>query len=186
MVCQVCFEAASRSLCEACARRLRVAKERVLPGGVRLIAAYEHEGPARALIHNLKYRGNTLFSELVAEKLAGRLPLLPLVPIPRSWSRQIGYGIDPARQISLSLGRRMGVPVLDLLKAPLHAPRRAGGDHSAAPYPFGLRSRPSTGYLLVDDVVTTGATVLTAAKTLGFDRLALVVAANAADRCLVQ
>jgi hypothetical protein len=35
-------------------------------------------------------------------------------------------------------------------------------------------------------VVTTGATVLSAAKTLGMGRLALVVAGNVADRCLVR
>jgi predicted amidophosphoribosyltransferase len=35
--------------------------------------------------------------------------------------------------------------------------------------------------VLVDDVVTTGATVRSARKTLGSDQLALVIAANVAD-----
>jgi predicted amidophosphoribosyltransferase len=35
--------------------------------------------------------------------------------------------------------------------------------------------------MLVDDVVTTGATIRSAAATLGFGRIALVIAANLAD-----
>jgi predicted amidophosphoribosyltransferase len=157
-----------------------------LPGGFRLVAAFEHEGPARALVHNLKYRGIIWYAEVVAEALAPRLPTIPLVPIPRAWSRQVGYGIDPSRQIASALARRLATPVLDLLRPPLHSKRRAGGDHGIMPRPFRLLRPPETKYQLVDDVVTTGATVMAAARSLGSEQLALVVAANAADRCLVS
>jgi predicted amidophosphoribosyltransferase len=150
------------------------------------MAAYEHEGPARSLVHDLKYRGLVDYAGMVADILAPRLPRLPLVPIPRAWSRQLVYGIDPAREIARSLSERMGVPVLELLRPPLHSRRRAGGDHRRPPPRFGLNRPTTLRFLLVDDVVTTGGTVLAAGKILGFDRLALVVAANAADRCLVS
>jgi predicted amidophosphoribosyltransferase len=40
---------------------------------------------------------------------------------------------------------------------------------------------PDGRFVLVDDVVTTGATIRSAISSLGSDRIALVIAANLAD-----
>lgn len=185
MVCNVCHTFASGTVCDRCLRSLHPAAERILDGGIRLVSAFEHEGAARDLVHALKYRGLTGFADLVVAAVADRVPRLPVVPVPRAWSRQIGFGVDPAKEIGSRLADRLGVPLWDLLSPPIHSRRRAGGDHSR-PAPR-LDGRPAPGrYVLVDDVVTTGATVLSAGKTLGIGRLALVVAGNAADRCLVR
>jgi predicted amidophosphoribosyltransferase len=151
-----------------------------------LIAAFEHAGVARQLVHGLKYRGLTAYADLVVEEVVDRVPELPIVPVPRAWSRQVAYGVDPAREIARRLARARSLPLLDLLLPPVHSVRRAGGDHSRPPPGFTARAELSGWYVLVDDVVTTGATVRSATKTPGFERLALVVAANAADRCLVR
>ena len=132
-------------------------------------------------MHGLKYRGMTSFADLVVEMVSPRMQALPVVPVPRTWSRQLRYGIDPAREIGLRLARAKDVPLLDLLAAPLHAPRRAGGDHNRPPPELRMAKAISGPVVLVDDVVTTGATVRSAVKTLGSDRIALVLAATLAD-----
>ena len=106
MLCQVCHLPARRFLCERCRNGLRPAPERLLDGGIRVVAAFEHSGVARDLVLGLKYRGLTAFAELVAETLASRVPALPIVPVPRTWSRQMRYGVDPAREIAIRLAGR--------------------------------------------------------------------------------
>ena len=181
MLCQGCHRFGGDFLCDRCRANLRPASERILEGGIRLVAAFEHAGVARELVHGLKYRGLTLFADLVVDIVAPRVPPLPVVPVPRTWSRQILYGVDPAREIGLRLARALDVPLLELLSPPIHARRRAGGDHSMPAPELRARRRPGGAFVLVDDVVTTGATVSSAARALAMGRLALVVAANAAD-----
>lgn len=181
MLCQGCHSPTSGFLCARCRGELRPAPERILEDGIRLVAAFEHSGVARELVHGLKYRGLTPFADLVVELVAPRVPRLPIVPVPRTWSRQILYGIDPAREIGLRLARALEVPLWDLLSAPIHARRRAGGDHSRPPPRFRARETTAGPIVLVDDVVTTGATVRSAARTLGMSRLALVLTATATD-----
>jgi predicted amidophosphoribosyltransferase len=186
MLCSSCHAPSSGLLCPRCVAGLRPAPERVLEGGIRLVAAFEHVGPARELVHGLKYRGQAGYADLVVSALVERVPPLPVVPVPRAWTRQMFYGVDPAREIATRLARALDVPLWDLLHPPIHSRRRAGGDHSLPAGRFSSGGPAPGPYVLVDDVVTTGATVRSAANSLGSDRLALVVAANAADRCLVR
>jgi predicted amidophosphoribosyltransferase len=181
MLCQACHRPARRFLCPRCVATLRPAPDRILEGGIRVVAAFQHTGVARDLVLGLKYRGLSRFADLVVESLAPRVPALPLVPIPRTWSRQIRYGVDPAREIALRLARTRGVPLLDLLRPALHAPRRAGGDHRRPASRLGVGRIPEGRVILVDDVVTTGATIRSAASSIGSERIALVIAANLAD-----
>lgn len=165
-------------VCPACQQRLTPAPERVLAGGVRVVGAFEHSGAAKDLIHNLKYRAVVGYPDIVARELAPRIPRLPLVPVPRAWSRRLKYGIDPATVLARALGKWMDLPVLPLLRPQVHTPRRAGGDHSRSVPQF--RARRPDGYrvILVDDVVTTGRTVRAAIESLGVTRVQMVVAAN--------
>ncbi len=180
MLCQACHRFHSgHLLCAACRQQLRLASDRLLPGGVRLIAAFEHSGPAKTLIHHFKYRGLAEYADLAASVLAKRLPELPLLPVPRARTRRFRYGIDPARALADRLARHLGVPVLSLLQPPLHSHRRAGGDHSRVVTEFRLRQAPEGPVLVVDDVVTTGATMLSAIISIGENRVRAAVAANA-------
>lgn len=131
-------------------------------------------------MHLLKYQGVTAYASMVAGALAGRLPDLALVPIPRVLSRRIKYGIDPALVIAREVAARTGQPVIRALGAPSHARRRAGGDHHRPPPIFRLRKSLREPVILVDDVVTTGGTILSATDALGADIVALVAAANVA------
>ena len=196
MLCLACHRPCGTALCAHCRRLTQMGSDRLLPGGIRLIVAFEHTGPARTLVHHLKYRGITEYADLVASTLAPRLPRLPLVPVPRALTRRIRYGVDPAVVLASMLSKRLDVPVFPLLRAPVHSRRRAGGDHSRSVSGFKVRpleqsprGRPleqsSRGrtlpgrVLVVDDVVTTGATLLSAIASLGEDRVHAAVAANA-------
>lgn len=180
MVCQVCHRRSGRFVCSGCATGLQPAPDRLLPNGVRLVSAFEHSGPAASLVHDLKYRGLTRFAEVVAVLLAKDLPALPLVPVPRAWSRLLRYGVDPAREIAERIATLNGAAVLASFTRPLHMPRRAGGDHSQPPMPLKVNRYPRERVIVVDDVVTSGATLLGAIESLGLDRVAMAASANAA------
>lgn len=177
MVCLACHEVTPGRLCRRCEGTLRSAPDRLVDG-VRVVAGFEHRGAAKVMVHHLKYRGVVDFSEMVADRLAGRLPPVPLVPVPRVLTRKVKYGVDPARVIAGSLARRLDVPVFDALARPLHAPRRAGRDHSVPVAPFRLRGRLRFPVLVVDDVITTGATVKAAVDAIGVDLVRSIAAAN--------
>jgi len=181
MICLTCHRPTPGTLCDRCRATLRPARERVLPGGIRLVSAFEHTGAATELIHHLKYRGLGGYPELVAEMIAPRLSARPLVPVPRAWSRRLKHGVDPALEIAAALARRLDVPVLRMLRARVHSPRRAGRDHSRVVRSFEPRGHVRDQVILVDDVFTTGATVSAAITSLGIDRVLAVVTANDAS-----
>lgn len=157
---------------------MRPAPDRILPGGIPLLAAFDHVGPARVLVHNLKYRGLTDYAPLIAGVLAPRLPRLPVVPVPRALSRRLRYGIDPARTLATALARALGTRMIPALVPPVHAQRRAGGDHAASVPVFRMRKKLREPVLLVDDVVTTGSTLRSACAAIGPELVAAAVAAN--------
>ena len=145
-----------------------------------MVASFAHEDTARGLMHLMKYQGVVTLAEMISDRLAERLPPLPLVPIPRAVSRRIRYGIDPALVIAQALAARSGSPVLRVLRRPWHSTQRAGGDHRHAVSRFGVTPFENPSVILVDDVVTTGATLLAAMAALGPERVAMAVAANSA------
>lgn len=178
MVCLGCHQFTGGRLCAACRATIRPAKARLLPGGIPVLAAFEHEGAAKTLVHHLKYRGVAGLAELIAEVLEPRVPRLPLVPIPRAWSRRIKYGVDPSQAIAAALARRLKTPVVDGLVPPLHSQRRAGRDHSRPVEPFRARLALRYSAIIVDDVVTTGATAVAAVGAMGAEWVQMVVSAS--------
>lgn len=133
-------------------------------------SALEHAGAARALVHRLKYAAFATAAEYLAAAIAHCLPpgTTCLVPVPRARLRVWRYGVDPALELARSLGRRTGLPVVRVLAPSWWHRRRAGPAGAARGVPrFYCRAAPPAGAVLVDDVLTTGTTLLSAAIALG-------------------
>lgn len=136
--------------------------------GLVVRAGSVHSGAARRLVHVLKYRGVPAAAAILAEPMTAFVDDdAVLVPVPRVVWRAVRYGIDPALELAVAVGLLTGRPVARLLRAPFWGRARAGGVHGAAP-----RFRETGGHgldaplLLVDDVVTSGATMTSAARRL--------------------
>ncbi len=180
MLCLACARP-GWPLCLGCERDLVVAPDRVV-GGVTVGVAYLHTATAVRLVHNLKYRRSTAAGRFLAAAMAERLPgdASVLVPVARSPVRRVPYGIDQAAELARAVGRVVGLPVSDAVAAPLWWQRRAGaGRDRRRPVPFGARRDVPDGAVLVDDVLTTGATVLSAGRAIAPAKFSVLVATAA-------
>lgn len=91
-----------------------------------------------------------------------------LVPVPRALVRRFRYGSDPAARLATLIGKEADLPVVDGLRAQLWWPAHAGSDRTSRTAPkFGLARPVPRGAALVDDVLTTGATLAAAAAVHG-------------------
>jgi predicted amidophosphoribosyltransferase len=183
MVCHGCFRVCSTPLCRQCFSDLRPVPDRVLPGGVRAIAAFDHTGVAARLVHGFKYRGDGLVVDLATVALAGQIDAgMTFVPVPRVWTRLVRYGIDPAARLAEALAASTGGRVAMPIRRPIHTARRAGSDHDTASASFRATPGLQGMVVVVDDVLTTGATAIEATKAIEPARTRLVVTATSARR----
>lgn len=179
MTCVACRQASSGWLCTSCRQTLVMAPDQVR-GGVLVRSAFVHEAAARLLVHRLKYEAVAGIADRLAVVLE---PLLgaeasALVPIPRVVARRWKYGIDPAVALAAALARRVDLPVVHCLGAHFWVRRRAGTVAGPRATPsFGLRMPAPTGAVLIDDVVTTGTTLVAASRVTGC-RMAVTVTAS--------
>ena len=167
MVCPSC-SLPSHGLCDGCRSTLRPAGDCMVDDLVAR-AAFHHSGAAASLIHQLKYRRCTGAVDVLADAMARvlRPDACALVPVPRGLVRRISHGIDPAAELTAAVHRRTGVPVRRLLTAPVVWSRHAGRPRSRrSAIPFGATPAPPGHTVLIDDVLTTGQTAVSAAKAL--------------------
>jgi ComF family protein len=163
------------TLCTRCSRRLAFAQplEGSGPAGIdRAWSAAAHEGVPRDLVAALKFRRLLPVAETMAERIHWLAPASLLsgaiVPVPtarlRTWSR----GFDPAREIAAALARRTGLPLEECLRR--HGSGRQRGrrrrERVAHPPQVLVNAPAPRSVLLVDDVLTTGATLSSCARPL--------------------
>jgi predicted amidophosphoribosyltransferase len=137
------------------------------------------------MVHQLKYGGMEAAGSVLAALMAPRVhaDVKALVPVPRARWRRVRFGVDPALVLADSLAELTGIPVVPGLAAAMWWPSHAGSTRARrqAPHFRSIRELPVDS-VLVDDVLTTGATLVAAAKLSGCRRA--VTATRAESRCL--
>lgn len=165
------------------------------------VALGPYQGPLRALCLMLKHEREAWLARWVTELLVEARPVLRefdagslVVPVPLHWRRQWSRGYNQADALAVALGRVLGLRHARPLKRTRHTAILAGKGRTQraealrdAFRPRRSAARTLTGrvVLLVDDVLTTGATCGSAARALkraGAARVVAVTIARAEGR----
>jgi predicted amidophosphoribosyltransferase len=159
---------ADRSVCTSCAALLRGEPVRARVDDLPVLCATRYSGSVRRMVLALKEQGRTDVVGQLSASLARVLPAeheLALVPSSREARSRRGY--DPLRLLVAGSGRR-GAPVLALTRRSA-AQKSLELDERAANRAGLMRARgrlDGRRFVIVDDVVTSGATVREAARAI--------------------
>jgi predicted amidophosphoribosyltransferase len=179
------------AICTRCSRRLAAAAPLTgagPPGIDRVWSSASHQGVARDLVTALKLRRLLPVAGLMADRIHWLAPadLLSgaIVPVPAAPLRSLARGFDPAGELAAALAERLDLPLQPCLAR--KGGRRQVGKRRAQrighPPRIHARSESPRSVLLIDDVLTTGATLSACARALRDAGAVRVVAITFARR----
>jgi ComF family protein len=177
--CGVASVEHEKSICRACYQDLPWNEPRISPTPGILecsIAVLHYSFPVDAAIRAFKFDRKLYYAPAFGELLCSSIELLPsdidaVLPVPLHWRRKATRGFNQASEIAKPVARRLQLPLL-----------RGVRRHKATPFQSGLAAKDrarnlrgafettrrlsQTHVLIVDDVLTTGATIQALAKAL--------------------
>ena len=159
-----------------------------------------YEGSLRELVHLFKYSGMRPLARTLGQFMIRALPRYAefdvIVPMPLHWRKQWQRGFNQSDDLAREIGKKWNVPVRNLVRrkkatrpqAGLTNAKRRANMSGAFAMPRG-KSLAGARVLLVDDVVTTGATASACARVLkraGAAHVALLALARTDRRAAVE
>jgi ComF family protein len=136
-----------------------------------------YEGPLRSLIHLFKYSGMKPLARPLAVLLERAIPVDQqfdaVVPVPLHWRKRWERGFNQAELLARRIAKHRGVLLVDALKrkrsTAVQATLASAGRRRNVAGAFEIRSKAAVAgkrILLIDDVMTTGATAGACASVL--------------------
>lgn len=158
-----------------------------LPAGLRpAVALGRHGGSLRRCVLALKYRDAPAVARALAPMLAAVVESAGIavpgavVAAPTTALRRRRRGYDPAVELATALAAELGVVSVPVLVRRPGRPQQAARDRAERmaplPFRFAVREAVPPALLLVDDVLTTGATLTSARRVLLAHGAAVAVA----------
>ena len=181
--CAFCRRTGMHGVCADCERTLPYAKVQLCEGAGfgRCASPLLYEDAVRESLLRFKFHGaqsaaegyGELLARCAAEELGGQFDTVTWVPVSKKREHERGY--DQARLLAKATAKALGLPLTPTLHKQRNTQPQSGtGDAAKRRANIAGADRMNTGadvtgkrILLMDDIVTTGATLSECARVLG-------------------
>lgn len=160
-------------LCDRCRKRLYENKGGQSDvKGLKAYSAFDYNGYARKIVRGFKYSDKRYLASLMAQEMAkgisGECDYITYVPLHKKRRKRRGF--DQAEQLAKALSENTGIPFIKALERKRNTPTQtklnAKEREENMAGAFESVCKVTGKALLVDDVLTTGATAYECAKVL--------------------
>ena len=141
---------------------------------------YFRENPYARLIQKAKYNQLPRYAEWLGKNYAREIVgdgffdgIDMLVPVPLNRWKRFRRGYNQSEEVARGVSEITGIPIADILKARRHSTQTATGSferwlntHEVYSFDGDVEAIENRHLLVVDDVITTGATILACCKAI--------------------